>query len=287
MTSTDARARPTQAHAADSPDAAVEVSTVTDPDGIAELIDVLNGIWGRSGAGTVASVELLWTLARTGNYVAAARHGGRIVGGAIAFRAAHQDHPVLYSHVVGVAEDERGRGVGYALKHHQAGWARANGLDTVLWTFDPLRARNAHLNLGKLGAIGIEYLVDHYGPLSDAQNDGGASDRLLVAWPVQAPRVPFPDDVAALRERGAEVALDIDAGRPVLGLTKSSTVLCRIPTGYDSLRADAELATSWRFALRAVMVDAFARGLSAQTFTRDGWYVLARKPKTAARRSPW
>ena len=70
------------------------------------------------------------------------------------------------------------------MKLHQREWAAANGLDWIVWTFDPLVRRNAWFNLVVLGADVREYLPSFYGTMSDAINAGDESDRLLVAWDV-------------------------------------------------------------------------------------------------------
>ena len=68
--------------------------------------------------------------------------------------------------------------VGFALKVHQRAWALARGVPAIVWTFDPLVARNAWFNLAKLAALPAAYLEDFYGPMTDAINAGMASDRL-------------------------------------------------------------------------------------------------------------
>ncbi len=62
------------------------------------------------------------------------------------------------------------------------------------WTFDPMVARNAWLNLGKLGAVVDRFARNFYGEMDDAINAGERSDRLTVAWHLQ--REPGPHVVA-------------------------------------------------------------------------------------------
>jgi hypothetical protein len=128
--------------------------------------------------------ELLRALAHAGSYVVGAFTGTRMVGASAGFFTAPPD-PALHSHITGVAPGVQHRGVGFALKLHQRAWAMARGIPAVVWTFDPLVARNAWFNLAKLGAEPTAYLEDFYGPMTDAINAGMASDRLL-------PRRPCP-----------------------------------------------------------------------------------------------
>ena len=43
----------------------------------------------------------------------------------------------------------------------------AQGIAIIRWTFDPLLARNAHLNVHKLGAICDRFARNYYGPMTD------------------------------------------------------------------------------------------------------------------------
>ena len=62
-------------------------------------------------------------------------------------------------------------------------------MPAIVWTFDPLVARNAWFNLARLGALPTGYLEDFYGPMTDAINAGMASDRLLLTWRLDDPAV--------------------------------------------------------------------------------------------------
>jgi predicted GNAT superfamily acetyltransferase len=53
----------------------------------------------------------------------------------------------------------------------------------MYWTFDPLVARNAHLNVNVLGVRVVEYARDMYGPNQMSRTDSViGSDRFVVAW---------------------------------------------------------------------------------------------------------
>ena len=71
-----------------------------------------------------------------------------MVGASAGFFTAPPD-AVLHSHITGVAPGQH-RGIGFPLKVHQQAWALACGVPEVVWTFDPLVARNAWFNLAKL-----------------------------------------------------------------------------------------------------------------------------------------
>src|SRR5256885_9641809 len=122
-------------------------------------VALLCAVWGVDSPEALVSSSLLRALAHSGNYVVGAYADGRLVGTAVAFFGVGH----LHSHITGVDRGTQARGVGYALKQHQRGWALRHGLTSVHWTFDPLVRRNAWFNLHKLGATATEYLSDFYG----------------------------------------------------------------------------------------------------------------------------
>jgi predicted GNAT superfamily acetyltransferase len=254
-------------------------------------------IW-RPAAGNPPPVtaELLRALAHAGNYVAGAWAGERLAGACMGFLAwpgeAHGGAPgpagaglALHSHIAGVAPGTQRQGVGFALKAHQRAWALSHGLPLVVWTFDPLVARNAWFNLTKLAAAATGYLPDFYGPMTDAINAGEESDRLLVSWRLEDPRVaaacsgsPSEPDPEALRAAGATVALDADAGGlPVAGPTDAELLLVRVPPDVEGLRErDPAAARRWRHAVRDTLGGLMAAGAAVTGFARTGCYVLQR-----------
>jgi predicted GNAT superfamily acetyltransferase len=235
------------------------------------------------------TAELLRALAHAGNYVAGAWAGERLAGACMGFLSVpggpQGPGQALHSHIAGVAPGTQRRGVGFALKVHQRAWALHRGLPLAVWTFDPLVARNAWFNLTKLAADAGEYLPDFYGPMTDAINAGDASDRLLVAWRLDDPRVaaacsgsPTEPDPGALRSAGAVVVLDEDGdGLPVAGAADAPVLLVRVPRDVEGLRGrDPAAARRWRHAVREVLGGLLAEGATVTGFARSGCYVLRR-----------
>src|SRR4051812_44171422 len=238
----------------------------SEPDARA-AVHVLTRIWPQPDGHEPVTPELAWVLAHSGNYVALALAGDRVVGSALAFRAQDAHGPHLHSHIAGVLPDRQGSNIGFALKQHQRRWALANGLDRITWTFDPLVARNAYFNVSKLGARLTGYHVNFYGEMNDGINNGDETDRCVVTWPLTDDRVvaaaggehavPERD---AVRRRGAEVALHVGAdGAPVLGEVDGADVrMLQLPHDVIGLRVtDPGLARAWREGMREVLVDAF------------------------------
>jgi predicted GNAT superfamily acetyltransferase len=189
-------------------------------------------------------------IEHAGGYVVGAYAGDRLLAASTAFAGFDADlRPTLHSHVTGVLPDGQGRGIGRALKLHQRAWAVERGIAAITWTFDPLVRRNAWFNLNVLGAVGVEYLVDFYGPMHDGLNAGQPTDRLFCRWDLA------PGAAAAPAEPGVVVPL---------------------PEDVEQLRrTDPDAAAEWRLAVRDAVVRAMSDGLVARCVDADGALVLA------------
>jgi predicted GNAT superfamily acetyltransferase len=165
----------------------VRVRLLSDMDEHVALAALLDQIWQVPHPSQVLEPGTLRALAFSGNYVAGAYHDDELVAGSVAFMTP-DGH--LHSHVAGVAPGWRGKGLGYAVKLHQRAWALRHQVESVQWTFDPAQRRNARFNLQRLGATVTALLPDFYGAMIDGLNaDAGPSDRLLVDWQLNSPRV--------------------------------------------------------------------------------------------------
>ncbi len=125
--------------------------------------------------------------------MAGAWAGERLAGFVFGFLGFHEAETARRlkhcSHMLGVHPDFRSAGVGYALKTYQREHVLRQGLDLITWTYDPLLARNAQLNIAKLGAVCTTYLPNLYGAMRDGLNAGLPSDRFQVDWWIATPRV--------------------------------------------------------------------------------------------------
>jgi predicted GNAT superfamily acetyltransferase len=206
-----------------------------------------------------------------------------MVGASAGFFTAPPD-PALHSHITGVAPTGQHRGVGFALKLHQRAWALARGVPLVVWTFDPLVARNAWFNLAKLGARPTAYLEDFYGPMPDAINAGMASDRLLLAWELDDPAV-----VAACAGRPrqppsarAESALAVGSDlEPAPRETGAAAVTVAVPPDLEPLGPAQRRA--WRAAVRQALGARMAAGAAVTGFLRHPDRYLVQRPREGGR----
>src|SRR5690606_25254718 len=209
-----------------------------------------------------------------------------------------------WSDMLAVRPEMRGRGLGIELKRFQRDAVLALGVEEMLWTFDPLRAGNAHLNLNKLGAVVRAYRADMYGATGSPLHDGMGTDRCVAFWPLGHERVVarLSGGRAAAGEDGAARARDAPAalavrppgagtgeahprpGEPAPDLD-DRVVTVAIPADIGAImERDAGLARAWRQATRAVLTSYFGRGYEARALLREGptcRYLLERDPEPA------
>jgi predicted GNAT superfamily acetyltransferase len=147
---------------------------------------------------------------------------GKLVGFVHHLAAVKGDYIFGYSHMMAVAAEYQNKGVGAQLKWAQRARALGEGRDFIKWTFEPMRARNAHFNLNRLGVVIREYAVNFYGTdysLDPAEKGSGLngmdSDRLFASWELSSPRVEAfaqrMDDDPGVAERTIEIPADFSA----------------------------------------------------------------------------
>jgi predicted GNAT superfamily acetyltransferase len=145
-------------------------------------------IWAETDL-EVEPATMFVVAANTGGQVLGVFDGDKLVAYVLAVVGVHQTTPYLHSHHAGVHPDYRDRGIGRMLKSFQREEALSRGIRLIEWTFDPLELRNAHFNLNRLGAICRRYRPDLYGVTSSPLHRGLATDRLVVEWFLDSPRV--------------------------------------------------------------------------------------------------
>ena len=193
--------------------------------------------------------DILMALQSEGGLVAGAFRGDDMLGFLLGFPSATPG--VQHSHRLAVKPGLRGLGLGAKLKWFQRDWCLARGVTKVRWTYDPLRAINAGLNIGTLGAVVNEYFVNYYGDMPGI-NAGLPSDRIMAVWHLESEQV-----VDRLKADPAEPPL----GEPVQRL--------EIPDDLDQLFATApDKALRERLRVRDALQTAFASGLTIVGFDK-------------------
>jgi len=249
-----------------------EIRLVRTHDEFAACEAMSRDIWGAAERNVVPR-ELLLTMQHNGGLV----HGaflptGRLIGFCFAFLGQRNGQLRLCSHQLGVLPEFRGSGIGIGLKQAQRYDALRLGYELVTWTFDPLEARNAYINLHRLGCIARLYDRDHYGAMEDDLNRGLPSDRFEAEWWLRRAKPVAPADPLVMLRVGV-------AGEPVrekLDASPGITLLISVPPDFQAVkRASLELALRWRMESRLAFEAALAAGLVAIDFRRDGAYVMA------------
>jgi predicted GNAT superfamily acetyltransferase len=176
-----------------------------------------------------------------------------------------------HSHIAAVRTELHGRGIGEALKRAQANDVRARGLNLITWTYDLLEARNARLNIGKLGAICRTYIRNCYGDMPDVLNRGLPSDRFEVEW--------WLDERAEAQDMRVMAAgsMKIPVRR---GRRDASLIEIDIPTDFQQLkRSDPNSAREVRMHTRDEFERAFQSGYAVTEFTAHtdrAYYTLTK-----------
>ncbi len=243
-------------------------------------VEVLQrAIWGMSPEGIVPAHQLL-AATTAGGVVLGARtsSAGVLVGFSYGFVGQREGRLLFYSHMTGVHRDFRGADIGFRLKCAQRDFVLAQGIDRIVWTFDPLVAANGYFNLHKLGAVAQRYYVNYYGEMDDELNRGLPSDRLEVDWWLRSLRVErtIGGDRQGHRWEGSVPVLTAhplgSALAPELPRFEVDAPVLRseMPPALGALKTDdADLARHWRTATREVFLHYFSRGYRAVDFLQS------------------
>ncbi|HEX2282374.1 MAG TPA: hypothetical protein VHG52_11510, partial [Thermomicrobiales bacterium] len=188
--------------------------------------------------------------------------------------------PRMVSDFLAILPEARSLGLATELKRLQAGIGLSRGFEEIVWTVDPLRAANARLNFGKLGATADRYEIDRYGATFATTLYGGLpTDRLHITWDILSPRV-------ISRLLGQEDTQPLEEARgsaPFIPGMSENIALVAIPSDIDALlAARPDQALAWRLRIRETLCQAFAAGFAITGFRpavgdADPAYLLERR----------
>jgi predicted GNAT superfamily acetyltransferase len=253
--------------------ARVELRALSSLEDFDDAIGVMSATWGPH---QLLPREVITALAHSGNEPWGAFDGDGIVGFVLGWAGVDDGGLHVHSHMLAALPDRRHRGVGFALKLAQRARALDQGIRVARWTFDPLVARNAWFNLGKLGAVADRFGRDFYGEMTDDLNRGDRADRLVVRWDLDVAPEPIgvaPDVPAVLIAAG-----EPDRPEPQRGAwPETGQIAIEVPRDHLALRtADPELGARWRDAVAETIEAALGAGLIVSAFDRGrSAYVLA------------
>jgi predicted GNAT superfamily acetyltransferase len=185
---------------------------------------------------------------------------------------------VHWSDMLAVRPDAQGQHLGERLKEYQRDKCRAMGIATMYWTFDPLVARNAHLNMNRMGARADEYVVAMYGEGTNSPLQGDMpTDRFVITWAIDPAQVAAPLDALP-----PSLPLVVGADAQEGPLVDADAVGVRVPRDITALAArDLPIARRWRMATRRAFTHYLTRGYHIRGFVSDadgGTYLVVRRP---------
>lgn len=265
---------------------------------------IQRAVWGNPGV----SAEIMAATQKFGGVVLGALVEGKVVGFLYAFLARRNGEIIHWSHMMAVTSRFRGQGLGLRLKLAHRETALQQGIHSICWTYDPLQAPNARLNLAKLGARVEEYVVNCYGRFPSIIECGLPSDRFVVNWQIRTRAVEHR--LTGEGARGGETAFPrinsvaVNAqglleNRQFHLQLRDPRLLVEIPPDAGRMRKKSlPLARRWRLDTRKIFLRFFAEGYRVDEFlactegkTQHCFYVLRRhhvRPpsRLAARPSP-
>ncbi len=261
-----------------------------------KLLHIQRAVWKHEDV-DLTPVHQFVVSSRMGAILLGAFVGNTLAGFVYAFPAVLGKAFVQHSHLLAVLPEFQGYGLGKALKWAQRDEAIRRGFNLITWTYDPLQTRNANLNLQALGAVAKTYFPNFYGlTQSLCLGPGIPTDRMLIEWPIRAPRVkaradgkgkkPCYDPAVlpkALEHKAASEGSFAPPGRPRLDL-EAETLLVEVPRDIKALAFRCDLIAEWQKNVRRVLTAYFARGYYAGhlIFGDRCFYVLRRAPKRKA-----
>jgi predicted GNAT superfamily acetyltransferase len=228
----------------------------------AASVDLQRQIWGDA-VGEIVPPAILLVSQKLGGIAAGAfEEEGKLVGFVFGMTGVIDGKLAHWSHLLAVHPERRDRGIGRKLKLYQRDRVREAGIAALYWTFDPLEARNAWLNLNRLGARVIDYTPHMYGEVATARTDHiiGA-DRFTVCWHIRddapPPDAPYPESASVLSLANSG-SLDDDPGD---SSGTEQPLLVEIPLDIQRLKSDDPgTAVAWRESTRVALMRYLHRG---------------------------
>jgi predicted GNAT superfamily acetyltransferase len=230
-----------------------------------ECVAIQEETWGPGFRELVPPAILMASQKIGGVCAAAFTPRGRMLGFVFGMTGVSGGVLVHWSDLLAVRAEARGARIGERLKRHQRELARAIGVRTMYWTFDPLVARNAHLNLVRLGARAVEYVPNMYGDNTGSPLHGAlATDRFVAAWDLVSGERSAPGP----RRAGVLVNPVTAEGAPVLvALSDAPVVRIAVPRDLDAL--SAEQRARWRAVTREAFLTYLGCGYEVVGFRRN------------------
>jgi predicted GNAT superfamily acetyltransferase len=255
----------------------------SDPDGVTfrplssqadyeACIELQKQTWGRDFS-DVVPLSILKVTQKAGGIAAGAfSPDGGLLGFVYGLAGYAGGRPFHWSHMLSVDPGARDLGLGTRLKLYQREALLSQGVEEVRWTYDPLEARNAHLNLNHLGAEVAEYVEDMYaGELWSDLARGIGTDRFIVSWWIASGRVAraLEDRRTGEADRFREAPV-ANPGAVEGDLPEARRVRIEIPFNIQAVKTEQpDAAPAWRASTRRAFESFLGRGYRVEAFYRE------------------
>lgn len=245
---------------------AVEVREISSVEDLHACEDLQRRAWNFAGDLDIVPLTQMVAVGQAGGLVLGAFDAEAVlIGFCYSFVGREADGGLFhYSHMTAVDERVRSAGLGARLKWAQREAVLRQGIERIVWTYDPLESLNGYFNFSKLGVIARVYWRNLYGETSSALHRGTPTDRLKAEWLLSSERVEsrrrgetselggrvrrHPEELPCVLQVVAGSAPSVpDLSQP------GDTVICEIPPSVQGLKqADPGIAREWRMATREV-----------------------------------
>ncbi len=245
--------------------------------------DIQRQTWGYRDLMVIPYTQLI-SAQHSGGTLLGAYVDGVLVGFVYGYLGMSGGSLYLFSQRMGVLPNMQSKGIGMALKLAQREQMLRQGIDLIVWTYDPLLGKNAMLNIEKLGGIVRTYVREIYGRVENPLQIGLATDRFLCEWHLLSDRVrerihhphpsPKPNDLLDNEsyrlvnyanwssDLPRPIAADLELDDPVL--------LVQVPSNIQSIkRRDLAVARGWSATTRQIFESYFKRGYVITGFASD------------------
>ncbi|MBE7468893.1 MAG: hypothetical protein DPW09_42475 [Anaerolineae bacterium] len=256
------------------------INTLTD---LRKCHEIQRATWGFTDLMVFPYTQLI-SVAHNGGVLLGAYVGGELIGFVYGYLGMSGSKLYHFSQRMGVLPQYQGMGIGMKLKLAQRDQMLRQGIDLIVWTYDPLLGKNATLNIEKLGGIVRHYARDIYGAVNNPLQVGLSTDRFLLEWELMSDRVrerirsnkPRPraeDWLKADQYRFVNFASwEGNLPRPMAQDLEmdDDVLLVQIPPDLNAIKkVDLGIARGWRESTRDIFETYFKRGYVVTGFARS------------------